>query len=166
MRTLIIGYGNTLRSDDGAGPALIAALEKRMGGSQGRDWELVSCMQLTPELAAVMARSQQVIFADASVQLPAGKVTIRRIKANGAAPLNLHQYGPDQLVQLCREIFDFRPEAWVVAIGVATLEIGDILSAATANVVERLAGHLSHRLCRLQSVVEPATTAHRELNRV
>ncbi len=155
VHTLIIGYGNSLRGDDGAGPALIEAIEKRMGCSRSQDWQLISCMQLIPELTAVMSHCRRVIFVDASVQLPVGKVTIRRVKANETASSNLHDYGPEQLVRFCQEIFDCRPEAWIVAIGATTLELGDILSQTTAEVVERLAGHLSHRLVRLQSAVEP-----------
>ncbi|EQD29207.1 hydrogenase maturation protease, partial [mine drainage metagenome] len=79
VHTLIIGYGNPMRGDDGAGPALVEALHKRLGDNADRDLEIVSCMQLTPELTHDMSRSQRVIFADASVRIPAGKVTIRRV---------------------------------------------------------------------------------------
>jgi hydrogenase maturation protease len=63
MKTLIIGYGNSLRGDDGVG-ALVA--------EQVAAWNLpevrtLSVHQLTPELAAEIAEVEIVFFADACI---------------------------------------------------------------------------------------------------
>ena len=61
MNFLVIGYGNTLRSDDGAG--------QRVAEKIGQ-WELpgvgaLAVHQLTPELAENIAQADAVIFVDA-----------------------------------------------------------------------------------------------------
>jgi hydrogenase maturation protease len=63
MKTLVIGYGNTLRGDDGVG-SLVA--------EQVATWSLPdvrshSIHQLTPELAAEIAQAEQIFFIDASI---------------------------------------------------------------------------------------------------
>ena len=50
--TLIIGYGNPLRGDDGVGQAVARAFEAE-AAIEGA--EVVSCRQLTPELAESFA---------------------------------------------------------------------------------------------------------------
>jgi len=59
---LLIGYGNTLRSDDGAGQK-IANIVSEWNLPQ---WRSLSVHQLTPELALDIAQADLVIFVDAT----------------------------------------------------------------------------------------------------
>ncbi len=64
---LVIGYGNTLRGDDGAGCYVaerLCALNHEPG------LKVLSLHQLTPELAQPVAEAGLVIFIDASIQSP------------------------------------------------------------------------------------------------
>jgi hypothetical protein len=58
---LLIGWGNPLRGDDGVGQAIAAAVE-RWGQPQ---LEVVEAVQLTPELAPLLAAARRVLFVDA-----------------------------------------------------------------------------------------------------
>ena len=58
MKPLVIGYGNSLRGDDGAGP-YAARLLQNMNDEGG--WDIVACHQLTPELAETISRASLVI---------------------------------------------------------------------------------------------------------
>ena len=62
-RALVIGYGNTLRADDGLGPAVAERL-----GSEWADEDVgvLSCQLLTPELAEPVSRAEIVVFIDAA----------------------------------------------------------------------------------------------------
>lgn len=60
---LVLGYGNTLRSDDGVGYRVAAAVHRW----HVPDVEGYTCHQLTPDLAAEIAPRQRVIFVDARV---------------------------------------------------------------------------------------------------
>ena len=69
--TLIIGYGNALRGDDGAGYIVAELLRDRV---HDPEIEIVSQHQLTPELMEPISRAAHVIFIDSSVSGRAGKV--------------------------------------------------------------------------------------------
>src|SRR3954471_3504710 len=60
-KVLVIGYGNTLRSDDGVGPHI--AIEAAAWGLPRL--ETIAVPQLTPELAELLASAELLIFVDA-----------------------------------------------------------------------------------------------------
>ena len=63
---LVIGYGNTLRGDDGVGPRVAEAVgELNLPGVH-----TLICPLLTPELANPISRAGKVIFVDAAVDAP------------------------------------------------------------------------------------------------
>jgi hydrogenase maturation protease len=63
---LVIGYGNTLRGDDGVGPRVAEAVRAlRLPGVS-----TLVCQMLTPEHAAPISLAQTVIFVDAAVDAP------------------------------------------------------------------------------------------------
>jgi Ni,Fe-hydrogenase maturation factor len=71
---LVIGYGNTLRSDDGVGwhAAALLAGDRRLAGA-----EILAVHQLTPELALDFSRASLVILIDASADDPPGTISVR-----------------------------------------------------------------------------------------
>ena len=58
---LVIGYGNTLRSDDGVGPRVAMAVASR----EWPGFNAIAVQQLTPELAEPLAAAELAIFVDA-----------------------------------------------------------------------------------------------------
>ncbi len=144
--TLLIGYGNALRSDDGVGPAVVELIRQSLGEAFSASVACRTELQLTPELAAIIARADRVIFIDASVAVPAGRVTIRRITAQPTAACLGHQFSPPQILELARLAFGGVPQAWVVAVGVQSLAVGQGLTATVADTARRLAGHLRYHL--------------------
>ena len=107
---LVIGYGNTLRSDDGVGwhVAALLADDPRLAvdppvaadvqfaadsplaanSRSGADLrlagvEVLAVHQLTPELAVDMSRASLVILIDASVDDPPGAITVRPVTDDG-----------------------------------------------------------------------------------
>lgn len=67
--TLIIGYGNPLRGDDGLGWHVAQRLAAVLPQHRAR---IEVCHQLTPELAEPISRADLVIFIDAEDLAPAG----------------------------------------------------------------------------------------------
>lgn len=72
LTTLIIGYGNTLRGDDGVGYRIAEIFEQEEDGLESHYSEESRhtvrshpCHQLTPDLAAELAQADRVIFVDA-----------------------------------------------------------------------------------------------------
>jgi hydrogenase maturation protease len=111
---LIIGYGNELRGDDGAGPRVAHAV----AGWNRLDVRGVAVHQLTPELAPLLANHERVAFVDAAMNGPAGW---RRLHpACGLAALG-HMSDPGWLLALTRELYGWVPETWLATIAVANI---------------------------------------------
>ena len=71
MRTLIIGFGNTLRGDDGFGRR---AAERLRDVVDDPEIEILSLHQLTPELMDPVSRAERVIFLDAAAGPDPGEI--------------------------------------------------------------------------------------------
>lgn len=144
-KTLVIGFGNTLRSDDGAGPVVAKRLAHRLAAEHASGVVALSVMQLLPELAEDISCSKCVIFIDASVKVPVGRLDTVRVHPHRQEehPSRLgHHETPERLMALCEKVFGNVPPAFVLAIGAASLEVGSHLSRPVKPVVRELANHL------------------------
>jgi hydrogenase maturation protease len=120
---LVIGYGNELRGDDGAGPRVARAV----AGWVRPGVRALAVHQLIPELAAELAAAERVVFVDAAVG--AGTVCWRHVHADaGPAPLG-HTCDPGWLLALAQALDARAPTAWLVTIPARCLGCGDELSA-------------------------------------
>jgi hydrogenase maturation protease len=144
----VIGYGNTLRRDDGVG-VRVAGLLSADGRLAGAD--VLALHQLTPEVAIDVGGASFVVFVDADPSVAAGAVEVRPLALGsgtaGEPGTSSHHVGIVELLGLARELTGRAPEAVAVAIGVADLELGGGLSpeveAALPAVVERVRGLLA-----------------------
>ncbi len=144
-KTLVIGFGNTLRSDDGAGPVAAQRLAHRVAAEHASGVVALAVMQLVPEIAEDISRSKCVIFIDASVKVPVGRLDASRVQPHrqGEHPSRLgHHETPERLMALCEKAFGNVPPAFIVAIGAASLELGSQLTRTVKPVVRELANHL------------------------
>ena len=108
---LVIGYGNTLRGDDGVGPRVAEAIEKlNLPGVR-----TLACPMLTPELADPIARAAKIIFVDAAVDAPK-EVQWRKLEPNETSQLMAHAADPRTMLALARDVFGRTPEAWWLTI--------------------------------------------------
>jgi hydrogenase maturation protease len=122
-RLLIIGYGNTLRGDDGVGPKVAEAVEAlSLPGVR-----TLVCALLTPELAEPVSQVSAVVFVDAAVDAPR-EVQMRRLAAAGSSQVMAHAASPATLLALARDVFGHAPEAWLLTIPVREFGVGEELS--------------------------------------
>ena len=140
MKSLVIGYGNDLRSDDGAGRVVadrIDALE--LPGVTVR-----SQSQLTPELALEIAGKDTVIFVDASVEVV--KTTVTPVESRYVATSSTtHFADPGTLLGMTATVGTIPRKAFLISIPVADLSLGMELSPVSELGVTRavdLATHL------------------------
>lgn len=145
---LIIGYGNSMRADDGAGPALIEQLDALLAQKRTTAVRLIACPQLMPELAADISEARKVLFVDASVAVKPGRVRITRVEPDAVRMTMGHHFSPTSLLSMAGSAFGACPAAWVAEVGCESLEMDDRLSDRTAATVERLARHLMYHLAR------------------
>lgn len=134
---LLIGWGNPLRGDDGVGQAIAAAVE-RWGQPQ---LAVVEAVQLTPELAPLLAVARRVLFVDGEagaaavtggwrlepvVPLEPGGTTA----AWSSQPLS-HHASPAVLLMLAETLYGRRPPAWQLLVTAHACGFGCGLSPAT-----------------------------------
>ena len=120
---LVIGYGNTLRRDDGVGPVVAAEVEAlHLPGVR-----TLACQQLTPELADPLSRAGAAVFIDAAVDHPA-QVRLRRLDPSGSSQILAHAADPRTILALARDAFGRAPKAWILTIPAKNLGFGEQLS--------------------------------------
>lgn len=122
-RLLVIGYGNTLRSDDGVGPRVAQEIEAL--GLEGV--KVLARPLLTPELAAAVSETRMVVFVDAALEKSDG-VALRALEPAGSLPVLAHAADPRSLLTLARDVFGHAPQAWWLTIPVENLDIGEEMS--------------------------------------
>jgi hydrogenase maturation protease len=129
---LVIGYGNTLRRDDGAGPRVAEAVAAlKLPGVR-----TIACHQLSPEQADDIARARAVIFVDASVEAPA-ETELRRIEPGETTQLMAHAADPRTMLALARDVFGHAPRAWLLTIPVVKMGFGETLAPETQHHLEK-----------------------------
>ena len=124
---LIVGYGNTLRRDDGLGRR---AAERVADDPRLRGARVLWQHQLTPELAVDFSNASLVVLIDISDGDEAGAISIRRVDPTIAAGSSwTHHLEPAALVAMARDLWNASPDVFVVSVGAASLEVGDGLSS-------------------------------------
>jgi hydrogenase maturation protease len=117
---LLIGYGNPLRCDDGLGQYLAEILVGY--------WNVITHMQLTPELAEPISRAERVVFLDADAGERPGKVTCKPVGAMPAAGAFTHNVTPASLLAAAQELYGAAPQALLITITGASFEYSDTFS--------------------------------------
>jgi len=139
---LVIGYGNTLRRDDGVGPRVAEAVEALQ---LPRVWTL-SLPQLSPEHGECLARVREAIFVDAtidtSVDAP-GEVHLRPLQPAATARVTAHALNAATLLAIARDIFGRAPRSWILTIPANDFSFGEELSPAVAAAAEKAVVRIS-----------------------
>lgn len=139
-KALIIGYGNLLRSDDGfgwhAGHLLAQALA-------GQDAEVITCHQLTPELAEPLSRCRRAVFIDADAEGNPGDIHRRTVRPQAAASSAFtHNCTPSGLLSSAKDLYGHRPQAVVLTVSAQSFAVGDslspVVSAALPKIVDQI----------------------------
>lgn len=141
---LVIGYGNPLRSDDGAGWRAAEILSDDPRAARAR---VLACHQLTPELAEDVSKASLLVLIDATSETHnAGEIsTCPLVGRPRSGRLYSHHVDPVGLLELATALFGQAPPAVQVSVGVADLEVGTELSGP----VDRAMGELVETVIEL-----------------
>jgi Ni,Fe-hydrogenase maturation factor len=139
-RVFVVGYGQGLREDDGAGVAAAegvgARWEARGDGSGRAEVRIVTGVQLLPELASEIAGAELVVFLDARRRGGDEGVRFERVFGGGCGSGTetwtgtatgsggvacagggvAHWAGPSGILALCRQLHGRFPEAWLISL--------------------------------------------------
>jgi len=120
---LVIGYGNTLRRDDGVGPRVVEAV----GALRLPGVRTLICQQLSPEHSAPVSQAQTVIFVDAAVDAP-WEVQWRQLAPGHSSQIMAHAADPATILALARDVFGHAPAAWWLTIPAVNLDFSEELT--------------------------------------
>lgn len=143
---LVIGFGNTLRSDDGVGPrvAMAVASWRRPG------LKAIAVPQLTPELAQPLAAAELAIFVHSRLVGEDTSVRILRLSHSAAIGTLGHASDPGSLLSLGDAIYGRSPISWLITVPAADLTLGEDLSATAergaVEALERIAALIEENL--------------------
>jgi len=126
-RTLIIGFGNIDRADDGVAFFVVNALRRRLGqkplnedetGLEGLGAEVDSVFlsQLTPELLETLAGYQRVIFVDAHVYENVDALHCEPISPEYTPSAFTHHLTPAAFLALLKTLYHLEPAGHLVSI--------------------------------------------------
>ena len=141
-RVLIIGYGNTLRGDDGAGPRVAEMIAHRFP-----QVDSLALNELQPELAEAVSSYDEVIFVDAHVLQKSLVVTEIRMDS-GSRPADSFAHSPHSILSLSRDLYGHRPErALLIQIPAFNVGFSEGLSPQTERAVEQCTGLIEALIC-------------------
>lgn len=126
-RTLIIGYGNLDRADDGVAYWVINALRQRLGQERldedstgleqlGAQTDSIFLPQIVPELVDTMTDYDQFVFVDAHVIEDAHGLYCTKVSAEYAPSTFTHQMTPATLLALLKALYGKEPIGYIVSI--------------------------------------------------
>jgi len=149
-RTLVIGFGNIDRADDGVAFHVINILRRRLGQNPlseedtgleelGAPVDSVFLSQLTPELMDILVEYRRVIFVDAHVYETLEDLHCAPVVPEYAPATFTHHLTPAALLALLKTIYRVEPAGHLVSIHGYDFDFHRDLSANTRALVEAAA---------------------------
>jgi hydrogenase maturation protease len=126
-RTIIIGYGNIDRSDDGAAYTIINLVRKELGqtileeGDTGLErlegeTDSVFLLQLVPEIMDWLRDYEQIIFVDAHTGPNLEDLNCSKVVPEYVTSTFTHHMTPSALLAFLKAIYQHEPEAYLVSV--------------------------------------------------
>lgn len=133
---LIIGYGNPLRSDDGFGWHVSRLLADDLAGQGAR---VITCHQLTPELAEPLSQCRLAVFIDADAEGKPGEIHRRPVCPDGPASSSFtHTCTPSGLLASAQQLYGHCPEALVITVSAQSFAFGESLTPVVSATLPKV----------------------------
>ena len=145
-RTLVIGFGNVFRRDDGAGYAVLNAVRARLGrplldteddgfDDRGHQMDTILLHQLVPELAEDIVPYDLVVFCDAHIGHVPELVYEEELDVCYKSATVTHTLHPCSVLALTQELHGRCPRGVLLSIRGYDFEFGEGLSDGTAALI-------------------------------
>jgi hydrogenase maturation protease len=145
LKILVYGYGNPGRQDDGRGIALSETIETWARENEIRDIETDSNYQLNIEDADRISTFDLVIFADATKEKIKG-YALTSLKPSPKIDFTMHSVSPAFILNLCREVYQRKPSAYLLHIKGYEWEFMKDMTAEAGKNLEEAALFLKERI--------------------
>ncbi len=147
-KTLIIGYGNFDREDDGVAWHILVAIAQRLGRPipgvpedgfmpEGETVDLWFDMQLAPEMSEDFSRYERICFVDAHTGNIEEEVSFQPVEGSPAASSFTHHLTAAATMALTRSLYQKNPEAMLLSVRGYRFGFARELSPETAALVGR-----------------------------
>jgi hydrogenase maturation protease len=145
--TIIIGYGNIDRADDGAAFVVINELRRRLGvkplevgdtgldNLQGHD-DSIFIPQLTPEIMELFTGYDRMVFVDAHVGPDSEDISSSPVFPHYASSSFTHHMTPSAFLAYLKALYLCEPRAHVVSIRGHEFDFRQTLSRQTQALVQ------------------------------
>jgi hydrogenase maturation protease len=155
-QVVVIGYGNTLRRDDGVGPYVAAAVAAwKLPGVIG-----LAVPQLTPELAVKLAESRLAVFVDARPAQAGERIRLEELQvAEGTRGIG-HISDPRHLLWLTKTLYARQPRARLLTLPGMDFTLGEGFSKSAAAAIDAALRQLNDLLIREVSVSQAVLGRH------
>lgn len=142
-RTIVIGYGNIDRADDGAAFHIINLLRQALGKESladevtgleelGSDLDSLFIPQLTPELMDLLLDYERIIFVDAYTGPGEEAIHCARIIPEcTSSQLFSHHLTPGAFLAFLQTLYNHTPESFLVSIRAEKFDFSPLLSPRT-----------------------------------
>ena len=152
-RTLVIGFGNIDRADDGVAFEVVNALRRRLGQKElsgedtgleelGETVDSIFLSQLAPELMDTLVDYSRVIFADAHVYENVEDLHCGPVAPDYAPSTFTHHLTPAALLSFLKALYGAEPEARLVSIRGRDFDFHRGLSEEARSLVEPAVNHI------------------------
>ncbi len=152
-RTLVIGFGNIDRADDGVAYYVINDLRRRLGQGplredetgleeMGQEVDSIFLVQLTPELIDVISPYDRIIFVDAHVYENVESLYCTSVSPEFTPSTFTHHLTPATLLALLKSILHREPAGHIVSIRGYNFDFHRNISADTGALVEQAVDHI------------------------
>ncbi len=136
LEVLIIGYGNTLRSDDALGVHAAHALQDFY--RDDAKVRALAASQLTWEFAEDVSQARFVIFLDAALGEAPGIITTTAVEPQPPATRITHHCAPCHLLHAAGQLYGDAPQAVTATMAAASFNLGSGLSVRVVENMPRL----------------------------
>lgn len=125
VQVLVIGYGNTLRCDDGLGWRVANQISREMSAP---GVQILALQELTAEIADVTRYAEKVLFVDAAHEGEPGELRCVRVAPSDSPVRYSHHLSPAVVLKLTEELYGKSPPAYLLTVTGETFAIGETLS--------------------------------------
>lgn len=141
--TIIVGYGNPDRQDDGVAWHILAGVAKKLGRKVPESWEepfeigedfphLLFQLQLNPEVTETLARYQNVCFVDAHTGDIPNDIQFGEVSGEFQTSPFTHHMTAEACLELTDSLYKSRPQAWLLSVRGYAFGFTEHLSPQTA----------------------------------
>ena len=146
-RTIIIGYGNIDRSDDGLAYEVINLVRKKLGqhileeGDTGMEnlggqIDSVFLPQLLPEIMELLKGYEQIIFVDAHTGDNMEDLNCSRLTPQYTSSTFTHHMTPEALLAFLKTLYQHEPEAYMVSVRAHDFDFKRTFSSKTQPLLQ------------------------------